>query len=446
MSKSHRGSESLNIFLSVRKGERLVTFLLSSWLFLFICTYYVLRPIRRGLVLEGLGNDAMPFIYMGTAVVTGVVVWIYSKFSSTPRRTLISSIYGIFLVNLLVWWQVFQHETKIAAGIFWVWLDVFSIMGATLFWMYANDVCDSDKAKRLFGIVVAGAGLGAISGSSITAALVGAVGTTNMLLVAAGIIGLTIGIFLTLEKINSDQPSRRAAAPEFDRSNTSSMGAILSMIMKNKFLLFLMLVVAFERVTPDFVQFIYNDILKNMATGSNAIAAIDANLERWRGIVELGVELFLVSAVLRKLGTGFALTSSAATIVLGLIAFTIIPNPVIIMSIFHIDEGIRHAWFKAAKELTYTVTSRNVLYTVKPVIEMFCYRFARGAAGVLIFVVYSVMHLGTAGVMVAGGACAVAWFYFGLRLSREYQRLEVEAARRAMEEQLKEAALVAAES
>ena len=57
--------------MSVQKGERLITTLLSSWLFLFICTYYVLRPIRRGLVLDGLGNDAMPFIYMGTALITG---------------------------------------------------------------------------------------------------------------------------------------------------------------------------------------------------------------------------------------------------------------------------------------------------------------------------------------------------------------------------------------
>lgn len=434
------------MFLNVRKGERLVTFLLSSWLFLFICTYYVLRPIRRGLVLDGLGNDAMPFIYIGTAAVTGVVVWIYSKFSRVPRKKLISSIYGIFLVNLLVWWQVFQHESKIASGIFWVWLDVFSIMGATLFWMYANDVCDSDKAKRLFGVVVAGAGLGAISGSSITAQLVGVLGTNNMLLVAAGIIAATIGIFLWLEKINDGQPSQRAVAPEFEKTETKGMGAVLSMIVRNKFLLFLMLCVAFERVTPDFVQFIYNDILKNLATGRDAIAAVDANLERWRGIVELVVELFLVSVVLRKLGTTFALTSSATTIVLGLIAFAVIPNPVIIMSIFHVDEGIRHAWFKAAKELTYTVTSRNVLYTVKPVIEMFCYRFARGAAGILILVVYSILHLGTAGVMVAGGACALAWAYCGWRLSREYQRLELEAVRRAMEAQLQEKKEVAAAS
>ncbi len=442
MSKVHQGNP-LNLFMSVQKGERLITTLLSSWLFLFICTYYVLRPIRRGLVLDGLGNDAMPFIYMGTALITGVVVWIYSKFSKVPRKKLISSIYGIFLVNLLVWWQVFQHESKLASGIFWVWLDVFSIMGATLFWMYANDVCDSDKAKRLFGIVVAGAGLGAISGSSITAALVGVVGTTNMLLVAAAIIGVNIGIFLWLEKINDGKPSQRSAAPEFDKNQNSGMGAVLAMIVKNKFLLFLMLVVAFERVTPDFVQFIYNDILKNMATGSNGIAAVDANLERWRGIVELVVELFLVSFVLRRLGTTFALTSSAAAILTGLAMFAIFPNPVIIMSVFHIDEGIRHAWFKAAKELTYTVTSRNVLYTVKPVIEMFCYRFARGAAGILIFLVYSVWHLGTAGVMAAGGACALAWAYSGWRLSREYSRLEVEAARRALTEQAQKELAVA---
>ncbi|HEY9784097.1 MAG TPA: Npt1/Npt2 family nucleotide transporter [Candidatus Obscuribacterales bacterium] len=441
---NHQGGESLTTFLSVRKGERLITSLLFGWLFLFICVYYVLRPIRRGLFLDGLGNEYMPFVYMGTAAVTGVVVWLYSKFSRVPRRKLIGSVYGIFLANLIAWWEVFKHESVLASGVFWVWLDVFSIMGVTLFWMYANDVFDSAKAKRLFGLIAAGGGFGAILGSSLTASLVGIVGTTNMLLVAAAIVALTLGIFLVIEKINEGEPLQRAAAPEFERCDTSKITSVLKTIVENKFLLFLMLAVAFERVTPDFVQFCYNEILKGMATGRDAIAALDANLERWRGLAELVVDIFLVSFVLKRLGTGFALTSSAATILAGLITFAVVPNPIVIMTIFHLDEGMRHAWFKAAKELTYTVTSRDVLYNVKPVIEMFCYRFARGAAGLMIYFVYSVLGLGTTGVMIAGGACAAGWLYCGLRLSREYKRLELEATKRAWEEQLAQTAPLAA--
>ena len=416
--------------MDVEKGERLVTLMLFLWQFLFICSYYVLRPIRRGLFLDGLGNDYMPIVYIGTALVTAGVVWLYSKFNYLPRKTLISSVYGFFCMNLVVWWFVFQKQSPVAAGIFWVWLDVFSIMGVCLFWMYANDVFNSDRAKRLFGILAAGGGLGAVLGSSITAGLVEHIGSTNLLLVAAGLMGATLCIFLGLEKISQGLSAERKAVSSektgMKAENTRSLVSVIKLIFSNKFLLMLTLLVTFERVAPDLVQFLYNDVLKHMATGKDAIVALDANLERWRAIAEFVVEMFFVSVILRKFGTSFALTSNASVIFAGLITYAICPNPMVLIVVFHLDEGCRHAWFKAAKELLYTVTPREVLYSVKPVIEMFFYRFARGIAGVVIFIVNTALGLGSVGVLGAGVVVAAAWFYCAFKLSREYQRMEAE--------------------
>lgn len=433
MSKDTSLAESLKVFLNVQKDERLITVLLFAWQFLFICTYYVLRPIRRGLFLDGLGNEWMPVVYIGTALITGIVVWIYSKFSHYPRKILIGSVYGFFCVNLLIWWAVFQKESRIASGVFWVWLDVFSIMGVTLFWMYANDVFNSERAKRLFGILAAGGGLGAVLGSTLTASLVNTLGAANMLLVAAGLIAATLGIFLVLENNCQGLSAERiATATSMKTADMDNFGGVIKTIFSNKLLLLLTCLVTFERVTPDLVQFLYNDVLKHMASGSNAIAALDANLERWRAIVEFFVELFLVSAILKKFGNSFALTSNASIIFAGMISFALIPNPAILIAVFHLDEGCRHAWFKAAKELMYTLTPREVLYKVKPVIEMFFYRFARGIAGVLIFIVNSVFHFGSTGVLVTGACAAAVWFSCAMKLSREYKRLELREAEHAL--------------
>ncbi len=414
---------------NVQKGERMKTSLLFLWFFLFICVYYILRPIRRGLVLEGLGNDNMPFVYMGTALVTGVVVWIYSKFAHLPRKPLISSIYGIFMVNLLLWWQAFQFESNITSGLFWVWLDVFSIMGVTLFWMYANDIFDSSAAKRLFGIIAGGGGLGAVLGSTITANLVKLLGTTNMLLVAAGLIGVTLGIFLYMESVFAKTANAEGKKKKKEEYDKKSFAQIFAHIGANRFLLFLTLVVCFERMTPDFIQFLYHEVLTGMAkgTGSAGIAAIDAQFEQWRGICEFGIEMFVVAYVIKRFGSGFSLASSGVAICGSLIAFAILANPLIVIAVFHADEAIRHSWFKAAKELTYTVTNRQVLYMIKPVIEMFCYRFSRGIAGVAIYLVNTVFGWGINGIMVTGGLCAAAWAFFAWKLNDEFRRLEVKA-------------------
>jgi AAA family ATP:ADP antiporter len=365
----------------------------------------------------------MPLVYIGTALITGVVVCIYSKFSHYPRKQLIGSVYGFFCVNLLIWWAVFQKESKIASGVFWVWLDVFSIMGVTLFWMYANDVFNSERAKRLFGILAAGGGLGAVLGASLTASLVHILGAANMLLVAAGLIAATLGIFLVLESKCQGISAERKSS-KMNTADMSNVGGVIKTIFSNRLLLLLTCLVTFERVTPDLVQFLYNDVLKHMASGSNAIAALDANLERWRAIIEFFVELFLVSAILKKFGNAFALTSNATVIFAGLISYALIPHPAILIAVFHLDEGCRHAWFKAAKELMYTLTPREVLYSVKPVIEMFFYRFARGIAGVLIYIVNSLFHFGSTGVLVTGAAAAAVWFACAMKLSSEYKQLE----------------------
>jgi ATP:ADP antiporter, AAA family len=420
---------ALTLLFDIKSGERKKTLLLFSWLMLFISAYYVLRPIRRALVLDGLGNEAMPFIYLGTALVTGLVVWIYSKFSHLPRKLLIGSIYGIFASHLLCWWMLFQFETPAMYGVFWVWLDVFSIMGVTLFWMYANDIFESSSAGRLFGIIAAGGGMGAIVGSSITAGLVESLGVNSMLLVSSVIVATILAIFLKLESIVSkdtivskdkiDRPDIHA-----EKKSSKSLREILSDIKNNRFLLLLTIVVCFERITPDLIQYLYHEILDQIVSGRSAIAAMDANLERWRGIVEICIELFVVAFIIRKFGSGFSLVSNGLAIAGSLAAFALFANPLIIVAIFHADEAMRHSWFKAAKELTYTVTNRQILYAVKPVIEMFFYRFSRGLAGLLILFVAGIMGLGTSGILALGIVTGLLWAYFAWQLYGEFRKRE----------------------
>lgn len=411
------------------EGERLTTALMFCWIFLFITTYYVLRPVRRGLVLSGLGNENMPFIYMGTALVTGLCVYIYSKFAHLPRKKLIGGIYAIFFAQLLgfrLWLQA-ANDTGLAAGCFWVWLDVFSIMGVTLFWMYANDIFDTHEARSLFGVIGAGGALGAICGSSITSYLVVPLGNHNMLLLAAGLILATLGIFALLETRGiaaRDRHLHRAVLPNQKTMHLEHWAEVFQAIFSSRFLLILAALVCLERITPDLLQYLYNQILTQMAHGATQIARLDAIMETWRGAVEFVVEMVLVSWILKKASTKFSLVSSGVAIAIALVLFLATSNPIAIVGVFHLDEAIRHSWFKAAKELTYTVTSHEILFKVKPVIEMFLYRFARGLAGLAILLVTSVLGLGNQFVAVLTIVAAILWAVSGYMLAREFDNLE----------------------
>ncbi|MBI2362898.1 MAG: hypothetical protein HYV15_05895, partial [Elusimicrobia bacterium] len=84
----------------------------------------------------------------------------------------------------------------------------------------------------------------------------------------------------------------------------------------------------------------------------------------------------------------------------------------------------RYGWFKAAKETTYSAADKSLLYTVKAYIEMFVYRFARGAAGLILLVLTSGSFLGWGPSAVAWAAVPLgaAWVYAAWRLGVEFRK------------------------
>jgi AAA family ATP:ADP antiporter len=83
--------------------------------------------------------------------------------------------------------KVSTPEQNIWAGrIFFIWTSVFNLFVVSVFWALMVDVFDAEQGKRLFGVISAGATLGSILGSSLTATLARHVGSTALLLGQVG--------------------------------------------------------------------------------------------------------------------------------------------------------------------------------------------------------------------------------------------------------------------
>ena len=92
---------------------------------------------------------------------------------------------------------------------FYVWVNCFGIIAPVQAWSFANSLFDTRQAKRLFGLIGAGASFGAITGGLLARFLVGPVGgTVNLLLVLAALIAVGRG----------DRHGRQRADPRARRS------------------------------------------------------------------------------------------------------------------------------------------------------------------------------------------------------------------------------------
>ena len=85
----------------------------------------------------------------------------------------------IFVVLL----QASSAEQHIWIGrVFFIWASVFNLFVVSVFWALMVDVFNTEQSKRLFGFIAAGATLGGIVGSSVTAAFAKQVPAAYLLL------------------------------------------------------------------------------------------------------------------------------------------------------------------------------------------------------------------------------------------------------------------------
>ncbi|HSE86148.1 MAG TPA: MFS transporter, partial [Candidatus Binatia bacterium] len=169
-----------------------------SWLYIFcvLSSYYILRPIRDEMGVAG-GVENLQWLFTGTLL--GMIV-VNPPFAALvaklPRVRFIATTYRFFMVNLLIFIPLLHMATAeqhIWVGrLFFIWVSVFNLFVVSVFWALMVDVFDSDQGKRLFGFIAAGATLGGIAGSSITASLVKDVPVTYLLLGSAVLLEVAV--------------------------------------------------------------------------------------------------------------------------------------------------------------------------------------------------------------------------------------------------------------
>ena len=128
-------------FVQIRPGEERKVFLTFAYFFLVITSYYLIKPVSRSLVLGELGSRVVPYVDLVCAILMGPFVALFARFvDRMPKPRLVSaSFWGIIGVLVLFWGLLGSPQPSIA-GLFYIWVSIFSVLVVTLFWLVANDL------------------------------------------------------------------------------------------------------------------------------------------------------------------------------------------------------------------------------------------------------------------------------------------------------------------
>src|SRR6188508_1597786 len=181
--------------VSLREDETKVALLMFAYSFLAMTAHNILKPVTGSNFIDQLGADNQPFVQLAVGLFIGVLMhWYSNVVRKLPRRRVIP-VTQLAIVALLVAFWGLQRT-----GAIWVTVGLYSLgllLGVFLisqFWTLANEIYDARQAKRLFGFIGGGASLGGAVGATLLRGLVYQVGSNNMLLISAAVLGLCVFI------------------------------------------------------------------------------------------------------------------------------------------------------------------------------------------------------------------------------------------------------------
>ena len=390
--------------------ERLQTALMFSYFFLVITTFWILKPIKKGLFIsyyKGAGGFGLLGWQLDAAqaellakvlnmVVAAVAVAVFTLLARSFRRQQLTCILSAFFI-LCFFAYSFLLEGA-AGGTVWTFYlfgDLFSTMMVATFFAFLNDSVDSASAKRLYGLI----GLGGVSGGFFGSAVVG-VNVKSLspalsmwlclaIAVAIALIAMAAGRVVSRkladpvtgggdEASDSQKEAPEAPAPDSSsQGNPAWEGARLA--LRSRYLLSVVAIVGLYEMVSTIMDFQFTSTVLHYLDGPE-IGEHFPRVFTFTNMVALVVQLFLTSFVMTRFGVGTALLFLPVAALLGSAGFMIAPVLLLGSLLNTTDNGFSYSINQSAKEALYVPTTRDEKYKAKAFIDMFVQRFAKALA------------------------------------------------------------------
>lgn len=394
------------------------------WLYIFsvLSSYYIMRPIRDEMGVAG-GVNNLQWLFTGTLI--GMLLlnlpfgWLVTKL---PRSRFVPITYRFFTFNIVVFAAVL-HWSDAAATIwvgrvFFIWVSVFNLFVVSVFWQMNVDLFSPEQGKRLFGLIAAGATVGAIVGSSVTATMARHVSPIFLLLGAAVLLEIAVFSVGRLSRLSprlDHRPTAAGGTAEVPIGGSIFAGftrAFSSLYLANVSLFLLLFA-----VTSTFLYFEQAGIVSHSFTDRGAQITFFATVDLLVNVLTLAVQLFLTGRILLFFGVALSLGLLPALTIIGFGALALLPTIAAVAVFQVLRRAADYAIARPTREVLFTVVPREDRYKAKNFIDTVVYRTGDqlGAWSVTFF---RSLGLGTAQLALVAIPLAALWLVNALWLGR----------------------------
>jgi len=410
----------LTRFFDVRPHE--VAVVAWCWLDIFciLGSYYIMRPIRDQAGVAG-GVQNLQWLFTGTLVVMLLLNIPFAYLvRRLPRHRFIAITYHFFAGNILLFAALFQaadgaQAVWVGRG-FFIWVSAFNLFVISMFWQLNVDVFSPEQGKRLFGLIAAGATLGAIVGSAVTASLARHVPPMVLLLGAAALLEVAVFSAGRLSRL------AQAVAGAAEAPIGGGVLAGVTHVVRSPYLLNVGVFLLLFSITSTFLYFQQAAIVGAAFRDRAAQTAFFATVDLLVNVLTLIVQLFLTARIVVLLGVALTLGVLPALTIVGFGALALLPTVMAVAAFQVVRRAADYAVARPARELLYTVASREDRYKAKSLIDTVVYRTG-DQVGAWSATLLRAVGLGAPQVSFAAIPLAALWLVNALWLGRRQERL-----------------------
>lgn len=349
--------------------------------------------------------------------------------SRVPRRVFVPLVYHAFAASFVAFWaalSLLPGPSRVAtARFFFVFVSTFNLLIVSVFWGFLADLYRSEQAKRLFGAIGLGGTLGGIAGGAVTALLARRLGPVPLLLVAAGLFEVAVACMRRLARVHRvDEPAAQAGGARAAGGVPPGTGALsgLTLFARSRYLLGIAAFLLLFTVGSTFLYLAQARIVRASFADAGSRTAFFARMDLTVNVLTALTQLFLTGRILPAVGLGPALAFLPAVTAAGFFALGASPAAGTLFVVQVARRAAEFAIVKPAREVLFTVVSREEKYSAKSFIDTFVYR-SGDAIGALADRTVAALGLSPAGFALAFVPVASLWVWNALALGRRQRAL-----------------------
>lgn len=392
--------------------------------FLLLVSYYVLKTVREPLILATGGAELKSYAAGAQAAVLLLYVPLYGRLaSSLPVDRLVTRV-NLAMVGVI---QLFVLGRLLGIPLigfgFYVFVGIFSLTLIAQFWSFANDIYSKAEGDRLFPVIAVGATAGAPLGAALASELF-ALGIRPfvMMEIASGLLLLHTWLYSRVQRRGSGEAKgRKMAANGF------------AMVLRSPYLRLIALLLVFLNIINTTGEY----ILANFVTAqADALASASAEFDKgayigafygsyffWVNVVSVGLQMFVVSRLVKWLGMAGALFT-LPIVALGAYGLAMAgAGLALVRWIKTAENASDYSVMNTAKQMLWLPTSREEKYAAKQAIDTFFVRCGDMFSAAVVFVGTHQMALTPGQFAATNVAFVVVALVLAWRLLREHTRL-----------------------